>query len=726
MDPDKQCVLHKKPHSLRKCRGFREKSLPERRRFLMDNSICFKCCASTTHQAKDCKADIHCSECDSNRHISALHPGPAPWATSSSPPTEYGRESTECVTDLATSSCTTVCGDSLKGKSCSKICLVSVYPKGHPEQKRKTYVMLDDQSNVSLARSAFFDMFDVQSEASPYTLKTCSGITDTVGRRASGFMVESANGDLHLSLPTLIECNLIPNNRDEIPTPEAARSHMHLKSIADKIPPLDCSAEILLLLGRDIIRVHKVRSQRNGNHNEPYAQQLDLGWVIVGDVCLGGAHRPTVNTFKTSVLENGRPSYFKPCENRFIVKERVLSGHFTSPVTLATTRPNLSESVFSHSKEDDNLAPSIEDEIFLQIMDKEFRKDDSNSWVAPLPFRSPRPCLPNNREQALSRLMSLRRTLNKKPEMRHHFVDFMEEIFRNGHAELAPPPELDKEYWYLPSFGVYHPQKPGKIRIVFDSSAQFKGISLNDVLLQGPDLNNTLLGVLLRFRTDPVAVMTDIQQMFHSFLVREDHRDYLRFLWFHNHQLDDEVVEYRMKVHVFGNCPSPAVAIYGLKRTAMEGEQDYGPEVRNFVHRHFYVDDGLESFNNTEDAIRVLKGAQDMLAQSNLRLHKIVSNSAEVMRAFPVEDLASNLQDLDMGQDTPPMQRSLGLGWDLATDTLTFRVGSTEKPFTRRGVLSTINSLFDPLGFAAPFSMQGRSILRELTTDTCDWDAPLP
>lgn len=523
--------------------------------------------------------------------------------------------------------------------------------------------MLDDQSNVSLARSAFFDKFDIQSDSSPYTLKTCAGTTHTAGRRAVGFVVESADGELHLPLPTLIECNLIPNNRDEIPTPEAARNHIHLKPIADKIPPLDVSAEILLLLGRDIIRVHKMQS-----------------------------------------------SY---CTLRTATRSRL-------------KQPDLGKEIFSHSEDDDKLAPSVEDEMFLHIMNRKFVKDDSNSWVAPLPFRTPGPRLPNNRAQALSRLMSLRRTLKKKQEMKHHFVDFMEDIFRNGHAEPAPPPEPDKEYWYLPSFGVYHPQKPGKIRIVFDSSAQFKGIALNDVLLQGPDLNNTLPGVLVRFRTEPVAVMTDIQQMFHSFLVREDHRDYLRFLWFDNHQLDGEVLEYRMRVHVFGNCPSPAVAMFGLKRTATEGAEEFGFEVKNFIHRHFYVDDGLKSFSSAKEAIKVLKGAQDMLAQSNLRLHKIVSSSVEVMKAFPTEDLAKNLQDLDVGQDLPPTQRSLGLGWDLATDTLSFQVAATEKPFTRRGVLSTINSLFDPLGFAAPVSVGGRCILRELTPDTCEWDAPLP
>lgn len=97
-------------------------------------------------------------------------------------------------------------------------------------------------------------------------------------------MVESADGKVHL-LPILIECNVIPNNREEIPTPEASY-HPHLKAVAAEIPPPDISAEILLLLGRDIIRAHKSRSQCNGPHNAPYTHRLGLGWVIVGDVCL--------------------------------------------------------------------------------------------------------------------------------------------------------------------------------------------------------------------------------------------------------------------------------------------------------------------------------------------------------------------------------------------------------------------------------------------------------
>ncbi|KAM4045290.1 uncharacterized protein ACNLHF_009098 [Anomaloglossus baeobatrachus] len=111
--------------------------------------------------------------------------------------------------------------------------------------------------------------------------------------------------------------------------------------------------------------------------------------------------------------------------------------------------------------------------------------------------------------------------------------------------------------------------------------------------------------------------------MFHCFLVREDHRNFLRFLWYKDNDTNKEMVEYRMRVHVFGNSPSPAVATYGLRRTALEGESEYGTDARDFVERDFYVDDGLKSLPTEEEAIDLLKRTQGMLSQAKLRLHKI-------------------------------------------------------------------------------------------------------
>lgn len=326
----------------------------------------------------------------------------------------------------------------------------------------------------------------------------------------------------------------------------------------------------------------------------------------------------------------------------------------------------------------------------------------------------------------MTRFSSLQRTLERKPKMKDQFIALMRKIFDNNHTEPAPPLPKGKECWYLPMFGVYHPKKPDQIRVVFDSSAQYNGTSLNNVLLTGPDLNNSLLGVLIRFRRERVAVMADIEQMFYCFVMREDQRDYLRFLWYRDNDPSEDIVEYRMRVHVFGNSPSPAVATYCLRRAAKKGEQQYESDTRHFVGREFYVDDGLVSTSTEEEAISLLQKTQASLSESNLRLHKITSNSIEVLRAFPAGDHAKNIKDLDLDGDTVPTQRSLGLSWEVKTDTFTFQVSAGDKPFTRRGVLSTVNSLFDPLGFVAPVTIQGKSLLRELILDGTDWDSPLP
>ena len=204
--------------------------------------------------------------------------------------------------------------------------------------------------------------------------------------------------------------------------------------------------------------------------------------------------------------------------------------------------------------------------------------------------------------------------------MKQHYFDFMQKLLEKGHAEPVPKTELSPSTprWYLPHFGVYHPQKPDKIRVVFDSAAETKGMSLNKLLLSGPDLTNNLLGVLLRFRHDIVTFVADIEQMFHSFLVQEQHRDVLRFIWYKDNDPNGELTEYRMKVHVFGNTSSLAVATFCLRKKADVGEQEFGSDAKDFVYNNFYVDDGLKSVANPAKAIDLLTRTRAMLATANL------------------------------------------------------------------------------------------------------------
>lgn len=122
--------------------------------------------------------------------------------------------------------------------------------------------------------------------------------------------------------------------------------------------------------------------------------------------------------------------------------------------------------------------------------------------------------------------------------MKSHFIDLMQKVLDSHHAELAPPTQEDKEYWYLSFFGVYHQQKSSQIHVVFDSSTQFEGMSLNNVLLSGTNMNNSLLSVLVRFRKNPVSITANIQQMFPCFLLREDSRDVLHFVWHQDNDLN--------------------------------------------------------------------------------------------------------------------------------------------------------------------------------------------
>lgn len=194
-----------------------------------------------------------------------------------------------------------------------------------------------------------------------------------------------------------------------------------------------------------------------------------------------------------------------------------------------------------------------------------------------------------------------------------HFLAFMQKILDNEHAELAQYLPPGKERWYLPLFGVYHPRKPDQIRGVFDASARYEGVCLNDQLLQGPDFINDLLGIFIRFRKDTVAVVADVQQIFHSFLVEEEHRDYLRFLRHKDNKLENPLVTYRMRVHVFGNRPSPSIAMYGLQCIGQLSAETHGREVRDFIVNDFYVDEGLKSCPTEQEAIELISKTQDAM-----------------------------------------------------------------------------------------------------------------
>lgn len=181
----------------------------------------------------------------------------------------------------------------------------------------------------------------------------------------------------------------------------------------------------------------------------------------------------------------------------------------------------------------------------------------------------------------------------------------MSNIIEKGYAVKVPNKDLsrdDGKVWYLPHHGVYHPKKH-KLRMVFDCGESYQGTTLNDQLLQGPNLTSTLLGVITRLREEEVALMVDVEAMFHRVKVPDEDSDILRFFWQMSGDITQEMVEY--KFHLFGATSSPSCASFALRKCAEDSRGQFSGQAVNTVLHNFYVDDCLQSVCSEEKALQL-------------------------------------------------------------------------------------------------------------------------
>ena len=187
---------------------------------------------------------------------------------------------------------------------------------------------------------------------------------------------------------------------------------------------------------------------------------------------------------------------------------------------------------------------------------------------------------------------------------------------QNEYTQLE---QLSTLVWYLPHHPVFHPQKPNKVRVMFDCSAKYRRTSLNDQLLQGPDLTNTLVGVLTRLREESVALMSNVEAMFHQVKVRPDDRNARRFLWWPDGNLSKQAEEFQMTVHLFGSTSSPSCPNFALRKTPDDNEGDFDPET---IRRNFYIDDCLKAVKSESSAVKLADQLSRCLAKGGFLLTK--------------------------------------------------------------------------------------------------------
>ena len=263
--------------------------------------------------------------------------------------------------------------------------------------------------------------------------------------------------------------------------------------------------------------------------------------------------------------------------------------------------------------------------------------------------------------------------------------------------------------------------KPDKVRVVFDCAAKFNGESLNNNVLQGPDLTNSLVGVLCRFRQENVAIVADAEAMYHQVRVNPNDADALKFMWFPDGDLSKQPEKYQMLVHLFGGIWSSSCANYALRRTALDNSDKFDAYIVSTVQRDFYVDDLIKSVKTSEDAIRMQQQLTRMLACGGFHLTKWNSNCRRVLDAIPLDERSKELRNIDIEDDALPVERTLGMEWDIEHDSFRFKISVKEKHATRRGMLSIISSVFDPLGFVAPFILAAK-VLLQTSCHQLGWD----
>ena len=427
-----------------------------------------------------------------------------------------------------------------------------------PEVEELVYAMIDSQSTISFVTSAVCDRLGIKGINTSLHLTTMTSENEPVNcRKVFGLVIRGPNNSKRISISKAFSKETIPVNPNHIPSRETAMSWNHLKLIAEEMSPkLEC--DVGLLIGCNCPLALTPRLKIDAPTEEPaspFAVKTDLGWSIIGN----------------PIYERSNATF----------AFRIKAKEVIDPIEVL----KVLESDFVENHPTDQKSLSYNDKQFLDRLLNGIHVRNDSHYEMPLPFKTPKPKMPNNRDIAMARLKQLERKLRHNQRFRSDYTKFMDEIITKGYAEEVPRKDKATEAFYIPHHGIYHPKKPEKIRVVFDCSSKCENVCLNDKLLQGPDMMNNLTGILCRFRKEPVAIAMDIKKMFYQFHVDEDDRNYLRFLWWKNGNLDNVPSEYRMTVHLFGAVLSPACANFALKKAAEDGKVEFGKRSGRFLFR---------------------------------------------------------------------------------------------------------------------------------------------
>lgn len=381
-------------------------------------------------------------------------------------------------------------------------------------------------------------------------------------------------------------------------------------------------------------------------------------------------------------------------------------------------------------------------------------------WDAAYPWKGDPATLPDNRRAVEATFLNTEKRLEREPEWKAAYREQIHEMVSRGAAAKLTKEEIDN--WKGPKWYISHLIAPNPhstttpVRIVWNSSQEFRGMSLNDLLHKGPDVLNPIRGVLLRFRSGLHAALGDVKKMYNSIWLKDKEVHLHRFLWRDNPGDEIEVfVVVRVNI---GDKPAGCIAQVAMRETANLPQFAAMVEERRVLVEDSYVDDILMSHNDIKALEKITKGVEEILKAGGFSLKPWVfsgqsgrseattksSNSGTAPKTLVLPNQRQDEESKALGVSYEPetdklrMMMSINFskkrgkmrtGLDLREDEVR---RNTPNPLTRRMLLSQIAAFYDPIGLATPAKQKGVMLVRESyqeagkdnpTKDT--WDYPL-
>ena len=350
-----------------------------------------------------------------------------------------------------------------------------------------------------------------------------------------------------------------------------------------------------------------------------------------------------------------------------------------------------------------------------------FKRNDDGRYQVRLPFREDVKELGDSEQTAITRFNAIERKLRKDQQLRDEYIRFMREYEELGHMTEIDTKTSSGRRYYLPHHCVIKESSTTtKLRVVFDASAPTtSGLSLNDVLMIGPNIQFDLFATILRFRKHDIVLTADVEKMFRQVLIEPQDRNFQCIVWRENPA--ENLKHFQLNTVTYGTAPASFLAIRTLQQAAIDRETEF-PQASKIIKEDFYMDDLVTGGRSVEEVQTRREQVVEILDAAGFHLRKWCTNNQDVLKDMP----NFNKQNLEITDKQS--SRTLGLNWSPTTDELTYSVQleANEEVNTKRRILSCISKLFDPLGLISPIIVKAKILMQRLWQGDLRWDEPIP